>query len=96
VLPNAKEMREVAGAELTDTILTSTEPLILRGLVKHWPAVQAGLASEQGADAYLRKFYTNATVTAMLGAPEINGRFFYKDDLSGFKFAPGGARVEPF
>jgi hypothetical protein len=87
----AKTVREVAGADrmaLGAEILCATEPLILRGLVTDWPAVQAGLTSPAHADAYLRRFYRDASVVAMLGAPEIEGRFFYNDDLSGFNFAP--------
>ena len=42
----------------------------------------------QAASAYLRRFYQDATVGAMLGAPDIGGRFFYNDDLTGFNFKP--------
>ena len=87
----AKPMREIAGATpamLTDALLASTEPLVLRGLMAHWPAVAASGASVHGGEAYLRRFYRDATVVAMLGAPAIGGRFFYNEDLSGFNFAP--------
>lgn len=93
----AKTMREIDGAglkALPDDILKSTEPLILRGLVSNWPMVQAGLASEDGAADYLRRFYRDATVVAFLGAPDIEGRFFYNEDLSGFNFAPIRARLD--
>ncbi len=91
MLPSASPMREVAGP-LTDAILQSTEPLILRGLVAHWPFVQAALA--QQGDAYLRRYYRDATVTALLGGPEIEGRYFYNDDISGFNFAPVHAKLD--
>jgi hypothetical protein len=71
---------------LPDDVLTSTRPLVLKGLVANWPIVRAGLESPQGADAYIRKFYRDATVGALLGAPDIEGRFFYNHDLSGFNF----------
>ncbi len=90
-------MREIHGVDpqaLPDALLASTEPVVLRGLVAHWPAVKAGLASEQGFDAYLRQFYRDATVVAFLGAPDIAGRFFYNEDLSGFNFAPVRARLD--
>ncbi|MDB5906958.1 MAG: cupin [Massilia sp.] len=93
----AKRMREIEGVgphQLTDAILQSTEPLVLRGLAASWPMVQAGLASAQAADAYLRRFYHDATVVAMLGAPDIDGRFFYNDDLSGFNFCPMRVRLD--
>jgi len=56
--------------------------------------VRAAIASFDSADAYLRRFYRDATVTAMLGAPDINGRFFYNQDLTGFNFAPVRARLD--
>ncbi|HEY5801186.1 MAG TPA: cupin-like domain-containing protein [Burkholderiaceae bacterium] len=97
MLDKADKVRELAGAtrgQLTDAILTSTEPLILRGLVADWPLVRAGLESDEAAESYLRRWYRDATVVAMLGTPEIAGRFFYNDDLSGFNFYPVQARLD--
>ncbi|WP_305822546.1 cupin-like domain-containing protein [Massilia brevitalea] len=94
---NAEPIREIdasAPGVLTDALLTSTEPLVLRGLVARWPLVRAAIASFDSADAYLRRFYRDATVTAMLGAPDIGGRFFYNQDLTGFNFAPVRARLD--
>lgn len=93
----AKPIRELAGLRPRDLgpgILESTEPLLLRGLVGDWPLVAAGRASPQAADAYLRRWYRDATVNAMLGAPEIEGRFFYNEDLSGFNFYPVRVRLD--
>ena len=97
MLPIAKQVREIAGlrpGDLGSEILASTEPLLLRGLVADWPMVKAGLASPRDADAYLRRWYRDATVNAMLGAPETEGRFFYNDDLSGFNFYPVRVRLD--
>ena len=95
-VPN--KIRELEGAgprELTDAILTSTQPLVLRGLVGHWGLVRAGLESPKHADAYLRRHYRqDAPVLAMLGAPDIKGRFFYNEDLSGFNFYPARTMLE--
>ena len=90
-------MRELHGVDahsLSEQLLQSTEPVVLRGLVAAWPAVQASLASEHGAEQYVRRFYRDATVVAFLGAPDIDGRFFYNEDLSGFNFAPIRARLD--
>jgi hypothetical protein len=95
-----KPVREISGlkgnrpGDLSDAILTSTEPLILRGLVSHWPLVQAGLQSPAAADAYLRRFYRDAPVVAMLGEPAIGGRYFYNDDLSNVNYVPVRARLD--
>jgi len=90
VLPAAKPIRELSGLtprDLGPGILESTEPVVLRGLVAGWPMVQAARASSGEASAYLRRFYRGASVNAMLGAPEIGGRFFYNEALDGFNFA---------
>ena len=88
-LPTANPIQEIAAARLhplPDGILQSTRPLVLRGLVADWPLVRAARRSAQDAAAYLRQFGDNTMVRAMLGPPEINGRFFYNADLSGFNF----------
>jgi hypothetical protein len=85
----AKPIRELHGltpADLSDELLTSTEPLILRGLAGQWPLVKAARSSQRDASDYLRRFYNGAPVVAMLGTPDIKGRFFYNDDVSGFNF----------
>lgn len=90
-------VREIAGltpAQLTDEILTCAEPVILRGLVASWPMVQAALTSQQDADAYLRRFYRDATMTVMHASPEVGERFFYNDDLSGFNYASSRVRLD--
>lgn len=82
-------VREIGGAgprALSDAMLTATEPWVARGLVSHWPMVQAARGSDEEADRYLRRWYGDDIVLAMLGAPEIRGRFFYNEDLTGFNF----------
>jgi hypothetical protein len=96
-IPAAKPIPEIdcAGSQhLSDDILTSTEPVILRGLVAAWPVVQAGLTSHQAADDYLRRFYRDATMTAMYGLPEIEGRIFYNEDLSGFNYVSSRVKLD--
>jgi hypothetical protein len=82
-------IRQLAGlspGDLDDALLTSTEPLVLRGLASRWPLVKAGLASQRAASDYLLRHYQGEQVIALLGKPEIGGRFFYNEDLSGFNF----------
>jgi hypothetical protein len=97
MLPDAKPIREVTGIDprqLPDEILTSTQPLVLRGLVADWPIVRADLASPAASAAYLRKFYRDATITAGLGKADIGGRFFYNDDLSELNFKLVRAKLD--
>lgn len=89
MLAISNKIPELTGVDpnaLPDYVLTSAQPIVLKGLVANWPIVRAGLESAQAADAYIRKFYRDATVGALLGAPDIEGRFFYNHDLSGFNF----------
>jgi Cupin-like domain len=82
------EVRGVDPQAIAEDLLTSTEPVVLKGLVARWPAVRAGLESTAAGTAYLRGFYRDATVGAWIGPPEIDGRFFYSDDLRGLNFQP--------
>ena len=82
------------GDAIPDELLRATTPYIVRGLAASWPLVRAGVDSADAADAYLRGFYRDATVNAMLGKPEIGGRFFYNDDLSGFNYLSVRARLD--
>ncbi len=82
-------MRELTGLDpqaLPDELLRSTQPAVIRGLVSQWPAVKAN-AEPGGSSAYLRRHTCGATVGAWFGPPEIEGRFGYNADFSGFNFA---------
>jgi len=92
-----KTVSEVPGIkpdEVPGWILASTEPLLLKGLVSEWPMVQESRHSAVAADAYLRRYYRDASVNAVVGPPEIEGRIFYNDDLTGFNFQPTRARLD--
>ena len=69
--------REIAGGYV---------PVVLRGQVKHWAAVQAGSRGDRAMATYLAGFEGGQMLDVMIGAPEIAGRFFYNDDLTGFNF----------
>jgi hypothetical protein len=82
-----------AGA-IAEQVLGSSEPLILKGLVKSWPLVKAGLHSDAEANAYLRHYYQGCPVTVSSLASEFKGRFFYNDDLSALNFSVSKARLD--
>ena len=94
-LGHVRHVREIAAADgrLPDEMLRADTPYIVRGLATDWPLVQAGRAGAAAADAYLRRFYRDATVNAMLGPPDIGGRFFYNDTITGFNFHNARARL---
>lgn len=72
--------------KIPESVLTATEPVILKGVVSDWPLVKTAKESSVAADKYIRQFYQNATVVASFGAPGIKGRVFYNSDLTGFNF----------
>jgi hypothetical protein len=96
-MPTPVDIREISGVDpnaLPAEVLESTEPLVVRGLVAHWPVVRAARRSEDEAIAYLGGFCQDATVNAMRGAAEIGGRFFYNEDLTGFNFESARLRLD--
>jgi hypothetical protein len=56
--------------------------------------VRAARRSGQAASDYLRGFYRDATVLAMLGHPDIKGWFFYNQDMTGFNYRSVRARLD--
>ncbi|SEN06461.1 Cupin-like domain-containing protein [Sphingomonas gellani] len=74
----------------------AAQPVVLRGFAAGWPAVQAARQSIDSAIAYLKRFSHDRPVSAILGEPEIKGRFFYNDDLTGFNFVRGQSPLVPF
>ena len=71
-------------------VLQSTQPVLLRGLVSHWPLVQAARRSDEDFCDYLRGFDAGTPLLMWRGPPAIGGRFFYNDDFTGFNFAREG------
>lgn len=79
-----------APGALSPDLLQSTQPVLLRGLVAHWPLVQAARRSEAAFADYLRGFDAGERLLMWRGAPAIGGRFFYNDDFTGFNFEREG------
>lgn len=61
-------------------------PVVLRGRVSHWPAVQAALAGDQRIADYLTDMDSGAAGTRMRAPAEAAGHFFYGPDLRGHNF----------
>jgi hypothetical protein len=74
-----------AGAIRRD-VLPDKRPAVLRGFVADWPAVKQGLLSPAALVRYLLRFDTGKSVDALLAAPEIDGRIFYSEGMTGFNF----------
>jgi hypothetical protein len=97
MLPPAAPIAERTGldpAELPEELLRSGQPCVLRGLVRDWPAVAAARAGDDAVARYLLGFYRGEPVRAYVGAPEMQGRFFYDADLAGFNFRIASERLD--
>jgi hypothetical protein len=93
-----RERSDVSAEALPADLLQAGEPLVLRGLVRHWPIVQAALRGDADLCDYLRRFGERTQVGLWRGAPEIDGRFFYNADFTGFNYqreiGPFGALLD--
>lgn len=81
-----EEWQNVDRALFENEIFPANRPAVLRGLLRDWPAVQAGRQSPESVVDYFTRLDAGGTVAAMVGPPEIKGRFFYTDDFTGFNF----------
>ena len=61
-------------------------PMVFRGAARDWPAVAAGRRSDAALAAYLKQFDTGRPTEVMVGPPEIVGRFFYNEAITGCNF----------
>jgi hypothetical protein len=75
-----------AAALPIDELIAAQTPAIFKGVAADWPLVQHGTQSAADAIAYLSSFDSGKPVVGYTGAPEIGGRFFYNDDLTGLNF----------
>lgn len=80
--------------DISDDVLSLKQPVVLRGLADSWPIVQCGQESPERAIENIRAHYTDKTVNAFFGEPEISGRFFYNDALDGFNFDTRRVRLD--
>jgi hypothetical protein len=79
-----------------DELMEAQQPAIFKGLARDWPLVRAGAASPARAIAYLKPFYNGKPVVGYTGRPEIGGRFFYDDAVSGLNFDAGRVALDQF
>jgi hypothetical protein len=90
-----RETRVITGVKADalpiEELIEEQQPAILKAAASDWPLVRKGLDSPAAAIAYLKMFDAGRPIVGYTGAPAINGRFFYNDDLTGLNFA--AARV---
>jgi hypothetical protein len=69
-----------------EQLLAAGKPAVLKGLVRDWGLVRAGLRSITDAMDYLRSFDNGKTLSASFAGPEARGRLFYNADFTGLNF----------
>lgn len=90
------EYRDVDVGLFRDTIRPAAQPAAMRGLAAGWPAVAAARQSDDDFVAYVRQFAVSRPVGAIVGSPQIEGRFFYNDDLTALNFHRGTSNLQEF
>ena len=84
-LPSVATAQATSPGEI-DALLAAGEPVLLKGVVEHWPALVAGRRSPAALDAYLRARDRGAPAPVMEAPPASGGRFGYAGDPREFNF----------
>ena len=80
------EREAVDAATFRAEVASGHVPVLLRGQVAHWRAVEAARQGDRAVAEYLAGFGGGKPLEVLIGPPEIGGRFFYRDDMQGFNF----------
>jgi len=85
--PRTIDALDIKGPEqFLSEVVGPCRPVLLRGLVKNWPIVEAGRLSPSAVRDYLKPLDAGGEIEAFFGAPAIAGKYFYTEDLKGFNF----------
>lgn len=68
------------------TLLCCDKPLMIKGMVKHWPLVESGKLSFAQLAEHLLRFDSGMAFDAMIAAPQEQGRLFYRETMDRFNF----------
>jgi len=90
-LPDLDALPPVGEAALTsradlDALLAAGEPVVVRGLVAHWPLCAAAAQGSDALAAYLRARDRGVPVPVMEAPAASEGRFGYGEDLREYSF----------
>ena len=89
-MPAVEERDAADSAALDAQLKNARAPFVIRGLVAHWPLVQAGLQSPRSARAYLLERARDVPFAVSVGQPGHDGRMFYDTSMAmNFEMARG-------
>lgn len=80
------EIANVDAATFHQEIVPQHRPVVLRGIARHWPAVEHALDSTDAICSYLKAFDTGVDVNAIMTRPGSGGLVGYSEGLQGFSF----------
>jgi hypothetical protein len=78
--------RDVDLKTFHEEIVPAAKPVVLRQLVTDWPAVRAARESPRALADAIKGFDRGAIPYVIEQPPELDGRLFYRDDMSGLNF----------
>ena len=81
---------------LKERLEQRAEPVLLKGLVQHWPAVRAGRETPLGICDYLGRFDRGVEVIATKTRAAARGVMGYNADLSDFAFVKARMKLAEF
>jgi hypothetical protein len=73
-------------ASFRERVVDAGKPVVLRGVARQWPMVQAARQGHDALRACLAGRGHSERVDMFVGDRAIDGRYYYNDDLSGFNF----------
>jgi hypothetical protein len=88
------EYRNLTAEQFFNDIVPLQQPVVIRGFAENWPLVAAAKETPQAFVAYLKQFYTGKKASILLGHPDIKGRFFYNEDMTGVNYIKGDERLD--
>jgi hypothetical protein len=86
MLMQTPQWRNVDLKTLREEIIPRNRPAVLKGLIEDWPLVRASAQSPEALLDYIRARDLNHPIRVLVGQPDINGLYFYRDDMSGLNF----------
>ena len=85
-LAKTQEWHNVDVKMLREEIIPRNRPAVLKGLLDHWPMVRASAQSPEALHDYVRDRDLSRPIKVMVGQPDIQGLYFYRDDMTGLNF----------
>ena len=76
-----------------EDLIREETPTILKGVAKDWPLARAGRESPEAAMTHLLSYYQGRPVVGYTCPPEIKGRYFYNEDVTGLNFERGRGQL---